>query len=213
MIETINPYIMKIIIACRQQDSMRAISQRIRVSYGWTYQWIQELARKGVVRLTRMKMYLNENNEFYRQTINYIHRTLGSYASFNYEVLSLFGIRYCFTQTDAVYIWTKGGYNIARYREYYPIFIKVHRHDKEIFEWYVRKLGLGINKPNGIFYTVQYVDSIEPTYYEGMPVDSLEDTIQFMKQYQYNFLPALEMIQELQPRPGIVQYQEVVTNV
>ncbi len=213
MIETINPYIMKIIMACRQQDSIRSIAQRINVSYGWTYKWVQELAKKGVVRLTRMNVYLNENNEFYRQTIQYIRQALGGFVSFHYEILSLLGIRYCFTETDAVYVWTKGGYNIARYRDYYPIFIKVHRGDKEIFEWCIRKIGLAINKTKGIFYKVQYVDDIEPEYYQGTPVDSLEETIQFMNQYQYNFLPALEMIKELHQQNISAKYQEVITNV
>ncbi|MEK6950946.1 MAG: hypothetical protein AABX13_04460 [Nanoarchaeota archaeon] len=219
MIEAINPYSMKIIIACRQQDSIRAIAQRIQVSYGWTYQWMQELARKGVVRLTRMKVYLNEQNRFYQKTIHYIRQTLGSYVSFYYEVLSLLGIRYCFIQTDAVYIWTKGGYNIARYREYYPIFIKVQREDKKLFEWYCKKIGLAINRAKGIFYKVQYVDSLRPEYYQGMPVESLDETIRFMNQYPYNFLPALEMIkglhQQIKPttEPITVEYQEAVTNV
>ena len=216
MINIINPYMVKIVITCRQEDSIRQIARRISVSYGWTYTWMKALAQQDVVRLTRMKAYLNEKNKFYRRTIKYIYEAMGNSPSFYYEVLSLWGIAYCFTQTDAVYVWTKGGYNIGRYRKYYPIFIKVERKDKETFEWYCRKLGLKINKKQGIFFQVQYVDSIQPEYYESMPVESRKETIRFMKKHRYNFMPALEMMQELQPQhqqKTPVKYQEVATNV
>ncbi len=215
MINIINPYTVKMVISCRQEDSIRQIARRISVSYGWTYTWMKALAQQGVVRLTRMKAYLNEQNEFYRRTIRYIREAMGNSPSFYYEVLSLWGITYCFTQTDAVYVWTKGGYNIGRYREYYPIFIKVQTKDKQILEWYCRKLGLKINKKRGIFFQVQYVDSIHPEYCEGMPVESKEETIRFMEKNKYNFMPALEMMPELHPRhqQQTVKYQEVATNV
>ena len=216
MFNIINPYMVKMVISCRKEDSIRQIAQRISVSYGWTHTWMNALAQRGAVRLTRMKAYLNEKNEFYRRTIKYIHETMENTPSFYYEVLSLWGITYCFIQTDAVYIWTKGGYNIARYRKYYPIFIKVERKDKDIFEWYCRKLGLKINKKKGIFFQVQYVDAIHPEYYEGMPVEGRKETIRFMKKHQYNFMPALEMMQRLYPQhrqKKPVKYQEVALNV
>ncbi len=212
MLDLINPYTLKIMISCRKQDSIRAISQRIKVSYGWTYKWIRELAQQGMVRLTRMKVYLNQQNEFYQKSIQYI-KTIGAKASFYYEVLPLLGIRYCFTKTDAVYIWTKGGYNIARYQEYYPIFIKIDKKDQDIFEWYCSKLKLPIDKDKGIFYKVQYVDTIHAQDCEGYFVEPLETTIQFMRQYIYNFMPAVEMINEMYGKKIPIQYKEAITNV
>ena len=129
-LETINPHILKILIASKDIDSINAISNRISLSYGWTHKWIKELGDIGVFKLTRMNTYLNKNNYFYKTTLRYIKNILSKDINFCYDGLSLFGIKYCFTQTDSVFIWTKGGYNISRFRDFYPIFIKIKKQDK-----------------------------------------------------------------------------------
>jgi len=143
-IELINPYVLKILMSVRKEDSINAISNRISLSYGWTYKWVRELAKLNVVKLTRMKVYLNEKSEFYKKTLRYIRYFLNKDIQFHYNVLELFGIKYVFTQTDAVFIWTKGGYNISRYKEFYPIFIKIRKKDKKLFESYCKRLNLRI---------------------------------------------------------------------
>lgn len=170
----------------------------------------------GVFRLTRMKAYINEKNPFYRKTIKYISSIADQNPRFYYLVLELFGFEYAFTQTDAVYVWTKGGYNIARYREYYPVFIKIKRTDRELFEWYCKKLHLNAYKNTGVFYIVSYVDSLTVDYCNGIPVDSLEETVNFMERHIYNFQPAVEIIAELYPHKmpmRHIKYKEVATNV
>jgi len=209
----INPHMLKILIAAKKEDSIRAISDRIGLSYGWTYRWIQDLAPLGVFTLTRMKTYLHEDNPFYKRTIRYIKEVLSSNVQFYYEVLALFGVDYCFTQTDAVFVWTKGGYNIARYKEFYPIFIKIKTKDRELFERYCKRLHLPIHKKRGIFYQVTYLDDFDVEYCDGIPVDGLEETISFIKKNRYNFEPALEMIKEMYKKDIRVRYKEVMTNV
>jgi len=212
-LDVINPYTLKILISCREEDSISQISKRIGLSYGWTYKWIKDLADIGVFTLTRMKIYLNKNNPFYKSTLEYINNTFKKSQRFYYEDLSLFGIDYSFTNIDAVYVWTKGGYNIARYKDHYPIFIKINSKDRKLFEEYCKKLKLNINKKSGVFYHVEYLDSFDKSYCENMPVDSLKETIEFMEKNKYNFEPALEMIKELYNKKIKVEYKEVATNV
>ena len=197
ILDLINPHILKIMISSRKEDSINQISNRINLSYGWTYEWTQKLANYGVFKLTRMKVYLNENNYFYKKTLKYIKEVLSNKVSFYYEILSLFGIKYAFTKLDAVFVWTMGGYNISRYKDFYPIYIKVDKKDKYIFEYYCRKLNLRINKKKSIFYKVVYLNDFEVDYLDKIPVDSLRKTLSFMKQHKYNFEPALEMIKEI----------------
>ncbi len=212
-LDIINPYTLRILISCRKKDSIRAISNRINLSYGWTYKWVQDLANKGVFTLTRMNIYLNKDNEFYKKTLSYIKEIFKKSPNYYYEALGLLGVQYCFTNIDSVYIWTKGGYNIARYKGYYPIFIKLKNKDKQLFEWYCKKLNLNINKRKGIFYSVDYLDNFNADYMEKMPVDNLKDTITFMEKHKYNFEPALEMIKELYDKKIEVKYKEAITNV
>ncbi len=209
-LDLINPYTLKILISARKEDSINSISNRINLSYGWTYKWIQELAKIGVFKLNRMNIVLNEKNEFYKKTLNYIQNILKNDVNFYYNALQLFGIRYCFTKTDAVFIWTKGGYNIARYKKFYPIFIKINKKDKEIFKYYYKKLNI---KNKRVFYYIFYLDKFDISYCDEIPVDSLEYTIKFMQKYIYNFQPALEMIKEMYGKAIKVKYKEVSTNV
>ena len=208
----INPYTLKILISAREKDSINAISERISLSYGWTYNWIRELSKLGVFKLTRMNLYLNKHNKFYKTTIKYVSNILSKDIQFYYEALSLFGIKYCFTQTDAVFVWTNGGYNISRYKNFYPIFIKVRSEDKPLFEAYCRKLNLKKNKSKA-FYKVTYLEDFDVSYCGNIPVDSLQETIKFMEHNIYNFEPALEMIKEIYKKRIKVAYKEAFTNV
>lgn len=212
-LDIINPHTLRILISCRGVDSIRAISNRINLSYGWTYKWVQELTNKGVFTLTRMNIYLNKDNEFYKKTLSFIKKIFKKSPSYYYEALSLLGIQYCFTNIDSVYVWTKGGYNISRYKEHYPIFIKLKIKDKKLFEWYCKKLNLNINKKKGVFYNVTYLENFNIDYVEKIPVDGLNDTINFMEKHKYNFEPALEMIKELYNQRIEVKYKEAITNV
>ena len=212
-LDLINPYVLRILISCRKEDSISAISKRIDLSYGWTYKWVQELAKEGTLTLTRMNIYLNEYDEFYKKTLNYLLNTFQKSPMFYYEVLNLFGVKYCFTATDSVYIWTKGSYNIARYKEYYPVFIKVKSTDRKLFEWYCKKLKLNVNKKSGIFYSISYLDDFEFEHCDSIPVDSLKSSIKFMEKNIYNFEPALEIIKELYSKKIKIKYKEMMTNV
>ena len=115
-IELLNPYVIKILISLRKKDSISSISKRINLSYGWTNKWINELIKEGILTNKWREVNLNEKNKDYKNILKFIKENLND-VSFYYSVLNLFGINYCFTKTDAVYLWTEGGYNIARYKE------------------------------------------------------------------------------------------------
>ena len=209
-IELINPHVMKILIATRKIDSISAISKRINLSYGWTQKWIKELVREGIFKERYRGIELQETKE-YKEVLNLIKK-ISKNVNFYYSVLNLFGIKYCFTKTDAVYVWTNGGYNVARYKDYYPIFIKIRRSDYQMFLFYCRKLGLKVNKKKGIFYSPEIAEDFNHIIKNDYPVESLEETIKFMKEYIYNFQPALEMIKEKYKKKLKVKYKEAVTN-
>ncbi len=208
-LDVLNPYSLRIIIAARKEDSIRAISKRIGLSYGWTYKWAKELEKLGVFRKSGNRVFLNEKNIFYRKLLGFLKATFRQDVMFHYRVLGLFGIKYCFTGIDAVFVWTNGGYNISRYRKHYPVFIKVQRSDKKILEFYIKKLGL----KGEVFYSPVFLEDFPVFIHDGMPVDSLEETIHFMKNYIYNFQPALEMVQEMYGKELGARYKEAVTNV
>ncbi len=209
-IELMNPYVIKILISLREKEnnSISSISKRIDLSYGWTNKWVNELIKEGILKARYRGFELQENNEKYKAILKFIKENLKD-VGFYYSVLQLFGINYCFTKTDAVYLWTEGRYNIARYKGFYPVFIKIKKEDYKTFLEYCKKLGLKINFKKGIFYNVEIVDSIECVKKDKFFVDSLDKTIKFMQENIYNFEPALEMIKETYDKNIKIKYKEV----
>lgn len=205
-IELLNPYVIKILIAARKEDSIIGISKRINLSYGWTNKWINELIKEGIFREKWRGITLQENAETYKKILKFIKEMQD--VRFYYSILNLFGIRYCFTKTDAVYIWTDGRYNIARYKEFYPLFIKVKKEDYSIFLEYCKRLGLRINADEGIFYSPEIFKEFKSVNKNGFFVEPLVETIKFMQKNVYNFQPALEIIQEAYGKKLGVKYKE-----
>ena len=207
-IETINPHVIKILISLRKEDSISSISKRINLSYGWTNKWVNELIKEGILKEKWRGVVLNEENESYKKIISFVKDNLND-INFYYSALQLFGIDYCLTKTDAVYVWTEGRYNIARYKEYYPIFIKIKKGDYSVFLEYCKKLGLKVNSNKGVFYNVEVLDSFECTKKKNSFVEPLNETIDFMQANIYNFEPALEMIKEMYNKKLNIKYKEV----
>ena len=207
-IESINPYVIKILISVRKEDSISSISKRIGLSYGWTHKWTTELIKEGILKEKWKGVVLQENNKSYQEILKFIRNNV-SETSLYYSILNLCGIEYCFTKTDAVYIWTEGRYNIARSREFYPIFIKIRPKDYSIFKWYCKKLNLKINAKRGIFYAPEIIDKFKSAKKGEYFIEPLDETILFMNKNRYNFEPALEMINEMYKKGLVVKYKEI----
>jgi len=209
-IDTINPYVIKILISARNKDSISSISKRIGLSYGWTHRWVRELIKEGIFKEKWKGVILQEKNKSYRQILKFIRNNL-SETRLYYSVLNLFGIEYCFTKTDAVYFWTEGRYNIARYREYYPIFIKIKSEDYSTFLWYCKKLNLKIDSKKGVFYSPQKEGKFKFVKHGEYFMEPLDETISFMSKNIYNFEPALEIVNEIYKKGLNFKYKEINT--
>ena len=207
-IDTINPYVIKILISAREEDSISSISKRIGLSYGWTHKWVTELIKEGILKEKWKVVVLQEKSKSYQKILKFIRNSI-SETSLYYSALSLFGIEYCFTKTDAVYFWTNGGYNIARYREYYPIFIKIKSEDYPIFLWYCKKLNLRINAKKGVFYFPEITEKFKFVKKGDYLIEPLNETISFMNKNIYNFEPALEIISEIYKKGLNTKYKEI----
>jgi DNA-binding Lrp family transcriptional regulator len=206
-IEMLNPHVIKILIAARETDSISSISERIGLSYGWTHKWVKELIKEGILKEKWRGFTLNESNSSYKEILGFVRKSVNEIGLY-YSVLNLSGVEYCFTKTDAVYFWTEGRYNIARYRDYYPIFVKINKKDYGVFTWYCKKLNLKINSKEGVFYSPEISDKFNFVKKEDYFVEPLDETIRFMKKNIYNFEPALEMVHQMYKRGLNTKYSE-----
>ena len=207
-IEMLNPYVVRILISARDQDSISSIAKRIGLSYGLTHKWVSALIKEGVFKEKWKGIILQKDNPTYKKIMQFIKNTINP-ISLCYSALPLMGISYSLTQTDAVYVWTKGGYNIARYKKFYPIFIKIEKKDYQLFLYYCNKLDLKVKSKTGVFFEPKLVEGLISVNNGQYNVDSLEETINFMKKNIYNFEPALEMIDEMYHKKLGYKYKEI----
>ncbi len=207
----INPHTLKILLSVREEDSISSVSERIGLSYGWTNKWVNQLINEGILKQKWRGFELDKTNSKYKNIIKFIRENFNK-VRFYYSVIGLFGLEYCFTKTDAVYFWTGGRYNVSRYRDYYPIFIKIKREHYPFFLNYCKRLGLKINANKGVFFSPEIVDDLKFERKNKVNVETLDETIKFMKENIYNFQPALEMVQEMYSKKLNIKYSEVNTN-
>jgi len=111
---------------------------------------------------------------------------------------------FAYTKIDSVYVWTHGGYQIARGHDDYPIFIQVAEEDVERWTAFFDEFGIPSTvgeRPDSTAHdaAVSYVlfpksGGVTREWVDGNPVVPLEETVDHMMEFRVNYEPALEMI-------------------
>ncbi|WP_458190328.1 helix-turn-helix domain-containing protein [Haladaptatus sp. NG-WS-4] len=112
------------------------------------------------------------------------------------------GMDYAFTAIDAISVWTRGGYQVARDPEDYPLFIAVHESEVDAWTEFFDRFGIPTAKErqpaddlNGAIQVVLEPRSqIEAEMVDGRPVISLQETVTFANEYYATFESALDML-------------------
>jgi len=212
-LDFVNRHVAKIMLAVEDGDSIKRVSEKVDSSYSYTYEWIQSLEEIGVVELeNRIRVTDKQFVESFKQVAQTVlKRDLDlneAYLLPNYA-----GMEYRYSKTDAVYIWTKGGYQIARNQADYPIFIDVHTEDLESWKKFFHSFGLetSVNKrpeTDGIHIVLYPQEKMEIDQVESAAVTPLNETIEWAEKYRPNFQPALEMLDEMYSLELDVEYRE-----
>lgn len=115
------------------------------------------------------------------------------------------GPEYAYTAIDAVYIWTRGGYQVARGPTDYPLFIAVEESTldewTQFFERFDIPVGQERQPAEALEGPIQVV--LEPresetiTEVDGRPVIPLDETVAFAREHYATFQSALEMLDQM----------------
>ncbi|WP_259534160.1 helix-turn-helix domain-containing protein [Halalkaliarchaeum sp. AArc-CO] len=195
----------KITLAVRPGDSIRRISGKIDGSYSWVYEWIERLEGAGILRRDDGVYVENyEVRDRYRDVVAALSRSIPPSIDDGYVIPHFAGMPFAYTKIDGVYVWTHGGYQIARGHDDYPIFLRVTDRDLQRWTAFFDEFGvphsvedrLDSSEHDG---TVSYVlfpttGDLTREWVDGNPVVPLEETIDHMMRYRVNYEPALEMI-------------------
>ncbi|MFH0897682.1 MAG: hypothetical protein V1850_06525 [Candidatus Bathyarchaeota archaeon] len=138
-----------------------------------------------------------------------------------YELLKKAGLEYALTGSDAVFIWTKGGYQVDRFFGFYPIHLKVKKSDLARWKKFLSSKRQKCHVEGqplqetffGLFYVLYPKEGFDAEEIEGYRVDSLKETVEFCRKKIYSYEPALEMLDEMYNLGLRIEYREEKTNV
>jgi hypothetical protein len=121
-----------------------------------------------------------------------------------YVIPHFAGMEFAYTEIDAAYVWTHGGFQIARSHDDYPVFIEVYDRDVERWIAFFQQFGVDttINErpdASDVDGNVHYVlfpktGDIDAEWVDGNPVIPLDDAINQMMENRPAYEPALEII-------------------
>lgn len=138
----------------------------------------------------------------------------------SYSLLNEAGMPYALTGPDAVFFWTKGGYQVDRFLGFYPIHLKVKEKDSKKWvsffssrrqRFYVKDQPMK-QTLFGLFYVLYPEDGFRAENVRGFRVIPLKETVEFCQKNIYSYEPALEMLDEMYDLGLKVRYREAKTN-
>jgi hypothetical protein len=211
-LEFVNRHVAKIVLAMEEGDSINRIATKADTSY--SYDWITRLEDIGVVERADGVRVADDGfvEAFEAVARTVMRRDLALDDA--YLVPNFAGLPYRFSKTDAVYVWTKGGYQIGRNRNDYPIFIDVREDDVEAWQRFLGDFGIettvGERTPaDGIHFVVNPMAApLACERVDSACVLPLDQTVAWAEEYRANFEPALELLDELYDLDLGVTYRE-----
>jgi DNA-binding Lrp family transcriptional regulator len=206
MTDFMDPIAAKIVLAAQRGDSINRVAEKVGTSYSWVYDWIERLEDADIISNTdnEIRVVDHEMRRHYDEMMGalYSHDSISQDEA--YVIPHFTGMEFAYTEIDAAYVWTHGGYQVARSHDDYPVFIDVHDRDVERWIAFFEQYGIDttINERpdvSAVDGDVHYVlfptmNGIETEWVGGNPVIPLAETIDQMMENRPAYEPALEII-------------------
>lgn len=206
MTEFLDPTAAKIVLAVQRGDSINRIADKVHVSYSWVYDWIERLDANDIISNTDngIQVIDHEMRRQYAEMMAALYNRDAISREDAYVIPHFAGMEFAYTEIDAAYVWTHGGYQIARSHDDYPVFVEVHDRDVERWIAFFQRFGVPATigeRPDAddVDATVHYVvfpntDGIDAEWVDGNPVVPLDEAVDQMLANRPAYEPALEMI-------------------
>ena len=174
---------------------------------------LHDMTKKGLLqRVAWGKYKVNSPTEYLAKRTN---------ITGSYDLLKDASMHYALTGPDAVFFWTKGGYQADRFFGFYPIHLKVEKEDLTKWKRFFgsRKKRFHVKgQPSkqtlfGVFYVLYPQVDFEAEDMNGFYVSPLKEAVEFCQMNIYSYEPALEMLDEMYSLGLHVKYMETKTNV
>lgn len=173
---------------------------------------LHDMAKKGLLEKVSWGRYKVNSPKEYLAKKNNIMKAYG--------LLNEATMKYALTGPDAVFVWTRGGYQVDRFFGFYPIHLKIRRSDLRKWSRFFKSKGQRFYVKDqplretlfGLFYILYPETDFKVEKMEGLHVIPLKETVEFCESKIYSYEPALEMLDEMYNLGLGVKYKEAKTN-
>ena len=214
----VNEITIKIIRHAKDGESIRSLANRIGYAYSAVYNWILNLEKYGVIRITRKgnrNVIKVNKNLIYKKFIE-LESAISVVEKDNefWKLIRDIKLNVKFVKGTAIAIWTRGGFITGDF--YDKIYFL------EVFENDINSLRKILEEKN-IAYTENKLISSRPLVYiipkknfkiekvDGLPTMSLNELIDYCKKlYLDNVLEQLDLLYNLNLNE---RYSEIYTNI
>jgi len=208
MIEAMDPTAAKVVLAIQRGDSINRVASKVDISYSWVYDWVERLEDANIIANTDtgLRVVDHELRQQYAGLMGALYSRDGLSQAEAYVVPHFAGMAFAYTEIDAAYVWTHGGYQLARDHQDYPVFIAVHEHDVDRWLAFFQQFGVDATvgeRPDAdaVDGPVHYVlfpttDGLDTEWVDGNPAIPLTDAVDQMVANRPAYEPALEILTE-----------------
>ena len=221
MYEVLDDTAAQIILAVESGDSIRRVAQQIQTPYETVRQAVNRLEEAGYVEYDDGLSVIDERVQNSAQELVAASAAVSPPSIDEAYVIPQYGEwPFAYSRIDAVYVWTQGGYQVARDSGDYPLFLAVREQDVDDWQVFFESFDLPTafeRQPREeLSGPLQIVLDPQPTldieYVEGYSVIPREDTIAYMREHYTQFQSALSMLNRMYEDLDLgVDYEERIT--
>lgn len=114
-------------------------------------------------------------------------------------------MEFAYTAIDAVYVWTRGGYQVARDETDYPLFIAIRETDLADWERFFERFGIPTAQqrqpadeiPGPLQIVLEPRAQVDAGMIDGRPVISRSETVAFVREHYATFESALDILDRM----------------
>lgn len=206
MYEVLDDTAAQIILAVERGDSIRRVAQRLQTPYETVRQAVNRLEDAGFVDYDTGLAVTDERVRDAARELVAASATVSPPSIEEVYVLPHFcEWPFAFARIDAVYVWTRGGYQVSRGPDDYPVFLAVQEADVTAWEEFFASFGLptaferqpsdAVDGPLQI--VIEPQSSLDIDHVEGHPVIPRTETIGYMREHSAQFQSALAMFDRM----------------
>lgn len=194
------------LLAIDEGESIRRVAQQIGTPYETVRQAVNALEDAGFVRYDDGLSVVDQKVLTATYTLVTAAARVSPPTIEEAYVLPHFAdAPFAFTGIDAVYVWTRGGFQVARSPDDYPLFVAIEEADLEYWERFLADFGLPVAEQRqpaaeidrAVQFVLQPRAHLDVEWVEGYPVIPREETIEYMDERFATFQSALAMLDDM----------------